>query len=55
MTLVDRFTYWLVGGSWPGLRTGRGRRREELDSSRKWQRAAMASSDRRIWVRDVNP
>ena len=41
------------GGSWPGLRTGRGWRRVELVSSRKWQRAAMASSDWRIMGREV--
>jgi hypothetical protein len=46
---------WAHGGSWPGLRTRRGQRREELDSLRKWQRAAMASSVWKIVVRVENP
>jgi hypothetical protein len=43
------------GGSRPGWRTRRGRRREEFDSSRKRQRAAVASSKWRIMAREESP
>jgi hypothetical protein len=40
---------------WPGQRTRRGWRREELDSLRKQQRLAMAPLEWRIIARKENP